>query len=179
MIYIVAIKFYISELEIEYKDDVTNRVKDSYYLIDVFKSTTLNKTFQSSHTTKLKSISFSLGVNENLNESGALSGDLDPVNGMYWTWQSGYINLKIEGESPSCSTRKNRFTFHIGGYKQPYQTLRKLRFPVNNTAAELVINIDVSKFMNAIDLKDTNSIMIPGEKVYSMMNTAVKMFSTD
>jgi len=43
------------------------------------------------------------------NVSGAMSNDLDATKGMYWSWQSGFINLKIEGKSASCKTRKINF----------------------------------------------------------------------
>ena len=56
-------------------------------------------------------LKFQLGIDSLTNVSGAMGGDLDPTKGMYWTWQSGYINMKIEGKSNSCKTRKNQFQF--------------------------------------------------------------------
>lgn len=37
------------------------------------------------------------GVDSILHQKGVFEGSLDPVHGMYWAWQSGYINLKIQG----------------------------------------------------------------------------------
>jgi len=51
------------------------------------------------------------------------TGVLDPAssmdNGMYWSWNSGYIFLKMEGESPAAPadpTGNRRFRYHIGGF---------------------------------------------------------------
>lgn len=38
---------------------------------------------------------------------------------MYWSWNSGYIFLKLEGTSPSAptdATGKNTFRYHIGSF---------------------------------------------------------------
>ena len=51
------------------------------------------------------------------------TGVLDPAssmdNGMYWSWNSGYIFFKMEGESPAAPadpTGNRKFRFHIGGF---------------------------------------------------------------
>jgi len=97
-----------------------------------------------------------------MNTSGALSGVLDPSNGMFWSWQSGYINFKIEGISPSCDTRKNKFQFHIGGYQEPHTTLRRLSFRLDNQTTQIDLNLDV--FFDTILLALENQVMIPGER---------------
>ena len=50
-------------------------------------------------------------------------GVLDPSNsmdnGMYWSWNSGYIFFKMEGNSkaaPEDPTGNRKFRFHIGGF---------------------------------------------------------------
>ena len=59
------------------------------------------------------SITFLLGVDSLLNVSGALGGDLDPTKGMYWAWNSGYINLKLEGSTPLSPYPKGVFELHL------------------------------------------------------------------
>lgn len=49
------------------------------------------------------------------------TGVLDPTflsgHGMYWSWNSGYIFLKIEGMSPVApDSLGNMFFYHIGGF---------------------------------------------------------------
>lgn len=54
---------------------------------------------------------------------GKRKGVLDPANsmdnGMYWGWNSGYIFLKMEGNSskaPVDPTGQRKFRYHIGGF---------------------------------------------------------------
>ena len=62
----------------------------------------------------MKRIYFQIGIDSLTNVSGDLDGDLDPALGMYWAWNSGYINMKLEGKSSSCKSVKKEFQFHIG-----------------------------------------------------------------
>ena len=104
-----SIKFYISDLEVNYFDNTKFKQKNSYHLIDISNPKSLRLNIDDSTEKEIKSIKFNIGIDSLANVSGALSGDLDLQNGMYWAWQSGYINMKIEGLSSSCKTRKNIF----------------------------------------------------------------------
>jgi len=172
-----TVKFYLTDFKFELANNTYHEINKSSYLIDVFNESTLFQSFEFPKNKKIKEVYFSLGVNGNLSESGALSGDLDPANGMYWAWQSGYVNIKIEGVSPSCPARKNKFTFHIGGFQEPFPTLRALRYPFNNNQKKLTLVVDIATFMDEVNLKDNHSVMIPGEEASGVANTAVKMFS--
>ncbi|MEC8457907.1 MAG: MbnP family protein [Bacteroidota bacterium] len=55
------------------------------------------------------------GVDSLLNYNGIHEGALDPINDMYWTWQTGYIHCKLEGYILNHTTKQN-FEYHIGGY---------------------------------------------------------------
>lgn len=171
------VKFYLTDFKVKLANNTFYKKKNSSYLVDVFDATTLTNYLDLSEIGLVKELCFSLGVRSDMSESGALSGALDAVNGMYWAWQSGYINMKIEGVSPSCPTRKNRFTYHIGGYKEPYATLRKLSFPVKKNQNKIIIELDLAAFINNIDLKENHSLMIPGERAFQLADKAIKMFS--
>jgi hypothetical protein len=177
-----AFKFYISKIEINYTDGTTFKEKNSYHLIDIQNED--SKTFAISRKEQktISKLVFSIGIDSTASVSGALSGDLDVQNGMYWAWQSGYINMKVEGKSKSCTTRKNAFQFHIGGYIKPYCALREVSINFNdnsNTSNEISIQVDVAKLFENIDLSDTNSIMIPGEKAMKLADQSVKMFAVE
>ena len=67
-------------------------------------------------------ISFIIGV-DSLRSTMDVSkrqGVLDPAqghDGMYWTWNSGYIFFKMEGTSPSApADQDHKFYYHVGGY---------------------------------------------------------------
>lgn len=78
-------------------------------------------------TTTLDSVTaivFSIGVDSLYTTNGVQSGDLDPMLGMFWTWNTGYIHLRLEGISDSAHAPAHRFTWDIGGYRPSQNTLR-------------------------------------------------------
>lgn len=172
-------KFYISNFEIEYHNKSIDREKNSYHLIDIENLKSLHFMIPKSKK-EISNINFNIGIDSTTSVSGALAGDLDVQNGMYWAWQSGYINMKVEGTSKSCKTRKNAFQFHIGGYLNPNYALRKVNFKFNsNSKNQIVVVIDLNKLFSEINLADTNSIMIPGEKAMKIADLSAKMFSIE
>ena len=50
-----------------------------------------------------------------------MDGDLDPVHGMYWTWQSGYIQFKLEGLLRD-SAGERKLELHLGGFEGENKT---------------------------------------------------------
>jgi hypothetical protein len=127
---------------------------------------------------EIKKIIFSVGVDSLASVSGALSGDLDPAKGMYWAWQSGYINMKIEGKSASCKTRKNQFQFHLGGYLKPYNALRTIALETKNTHT-INVAVDLANFFSEVSLSQINSVMIQGKRAMQLADTSVKMFTVE
>jgi hypothetical protein len=175
---ITQLKFYVSDFQVVFEDKSTFTDNKSH-LIDFEKPNSTIFPISKNYKKKIISLNFLIGVDSLTSVSGALSGDLDPSNGMYWAWQSGYVNMKIEGISNSCKTRKNSFNFHIGGYLQPYYALRKIEIPIYNFQNQINLTIDLEKFFNEIDLKETNSIMIPGTKAMELATLSTKMFNIE
>lgn len=170
------VKFYISGIEINYSDGTTFIEKESYHLINVedFNPFSISK----KENKEISKISFNIGIDSTASVSGALSGALDLQNGMYWTWQSGYINMKIEGKSNSCKTRKNAFQFHIGGYLKPNYALRKINI-ICNKKNQIDLVMDLSKLFEEIQLSQTNSIMIPGKEAMKIADLSIKTFAIE
>jgi hypothetical protein len=105
-----------------------------------------------------------------------MAGDLDPIKGMYWAWQSGYINMKLEGKSSSCKTRNNEFQFHIGGYLSPYYAIRKVALSYDKKATQINIGIDLYNFFANLNLAKTNSVMIPGTLAMELADYSKSLF---
>jgi len=174
---IETFRFYISNIKLQYSDATTFSESNSYHLIDIENPNSFNIPITKTSEKTISKVIFSVGIDSLASVSGAMSGDLDPTKGMYWAWQSGFINMKIEGKSSSCKTRKNAFQFHIGGYMKPNYAIRTIELkPVNSN---LEINVDVAELFKYINLKDNNSIMIPGEKAMELADKAVGMFSVN
>ena len=176
-----AFRFYVSDVAIHYADNSILKISGSH-LIDL-EFTKSQKIAAGVHSQKgIKRITFAVGVDSLASVSGALSGDLDPAKGMYWAWQSGYINMKIEGKSPSCKTRKNQFQFHIGGYLKPNNALRLVAAEIPKMEmrnSSIIVNVDLAKLADNIDLKTQNSITIPGKESMAIANLATKMFTAE
>jgi hypothetical protein len=85
------------------------------------------------------------------------------MKGMYWSWQSGFINFKLEGKSNICNTRNHVFQFHIGGYIFPYNTIQHIILPVQNKT-NINVKLNIKKLLSQIDLKNVNQVMSPSEK---------------
>lgn len=169
-------KCYISSIQIYYTDNTIFKQKASYHLLDLENPCSFLIPITRVNDKLISKVTFNIGIDSLTNTSGALNGDLDPINGMYWAWQSGYINLKIEGKSPSCKTRKNEFHFHIGGYRNPFTTMRKIELIYDKKANQINIGMDINKFFANIKLAETNSIMIPGELAMKLADYSTKLF---
>lgn len=172
---ISTFKCYVSNIEIQYADKTVFKQKNSHHLLDLENPKSLQIPITKKGDKIISKITFNIGIDSLTNTSGALDGDLDPTKGMYWAWQSGYINMKMEGKSPSCKTRKSEFQFHLGGYLQPYDAMRKKVINVNSNN-NINIGIDVSIFLTEINLAQTNSIMIPGKAAMDLTDISTKMF---
>lgn len=139
-------KYYMGKIRlIDEKDRVTT-TKD-YYLIKEEETETKTIELHNIPEGIYKSVSFIIGVDSIDNCSGAQSGALDPTKGMFWTWNTGYIFLKLEGNAKLSTSPGNIFEYHIGGFKQPNNCIRR----VNITFAEPVLISNKQK--NKIDLK--------------------------
>ncbi|MES2747954.1 MAG: MbnP family protein [Bacteroidota bacterium] len=174
---ISTFKCYISGLQLHYADQTVFTEPNSFHLLDGDAIETLSIPIVVDKSKEITKVVFNIGIDSTTSVSGALAGDLDPTKGMYWAWQSGYINMKLEGKSSSCKTRKNEFQFHIGGYKQPYYALRKIELFLINQ--KLLIAIDVAELFSEIQLSETNTIMIPGKKAMEIADKSLKMFKTE
>lgn len=179
---IETFKFYLSNIEIEFADKSKIKPKNNYHLINWDNPKSLSIPIAAKQNKVISKVTFNIGIDSTASVSGTLAGDLDPTNGMYWAWQSGYINMKIEGKSNSCKTRKNQFQFHLGGYLKPNYALRKIEIPIQkNQIQNGAINIiaDIGHLFSEISLKDTNSIMIPGKVAMEIADLSAKIFSVE
>lgn len=175
---ITSLKLYLSGIEFQHTDGSWSSKKDNFHLVDASDENSLQISFPKNKK-PISKIRFNIGIDSTTSVSGALSDDLDPTKGMYWAWQSGYINMKLEGTARRCKTRKNKFQFHIGGYAQPFYAMRTIEFPVKSSQNEIVLNINSAAFLDEIDLAETNTIMIPGEKGMKLADLSIKMFTIE
>ena len=177
-IQISKLRFYLTDFELFNTQDKRLPIPKSNYLIDAFNKQTLSFELHTHNQHNFSQITFKIGVDEKLHDAGAQSGDLDPIHGMYWAWQSGYINFKIEGKSPSCTTRKNKFQFHIGGYLKPFASTRSVALDISTTKDNvLIIDLDIATLFNFIELSSLSQVMIPGKEAIEIADILPALFS--
>jgi hypothetical protein len=182
--------FQISEFKcyvgnFRFNSDKSNLInsENQYYLLNAEDSISLHRDFNLSQISIIKSIDFTIGIDSITNVSGAMANDLDPTNGMFWAWNTGYINAKLSGNSNSCKTVHHAFEFHIGGYKHPFNTLRKIHLELTQPIVfvkwqgHLKIKINIAEWMKNIDLSKMNNVVEPSADAMFVADNYSKMFS--
>jgi len=142
-------KYYVSNIKLSKADGTTFLVPESYFLIDESKPASKLITVNDIPTGDYNKIEYTIGVDYARNFAGAQTGALDPVNGMFWTWNSGYIFVKLEGTSPQSTAANNALTFHIGGVVDPNNTIRTFAAAIN-AANPLRVRTDAKPDMHFI-----------------------------
>jgi hypothetical protein len=170
-----VLRYYITGIKLLSNGGNEFAEQDSYHLVDHSNEATTTITLNVPDNILWTQIQFNLGIDSATNTAGALTGDLDPIKGMYWAWQSGYINFKLEGRSSACPTRKNEFSFHLGGYLPPGYAIQQINRSLTRMN-EIDITFHLDKFLQGIDLEKQNSIMIPGREAVELAKKAAEAF---
>lgn len=152
---------------------------DGYRRIDTDDSTTLRVELNDVPPGTYDRVHFVLGVDSIDNMRGPQEGALDPMHGMYWTWATGYIFVKVEGTSARSPQPLHRIEYHIGGFRAPYNNLRRvecvLSMPLSTSAPTAMIEIDVGRLMSFIDPSITSSVTDPRSGA-AIVDRCVEMF---
>ena len=177
-------KFYISNLKLI--SNVEAAEKESYHLVD-FETPSSTEIVAELKKGIYSSIEFQVGVDSIRNVSGAQTGALDPLNGMFWTWNTGYIFAKLEGHSSTSPAPSQAFTYHIGGFKTGENAIRKvnLGFPSNSPVnvgrtSSIVIDVDLAQWfdgVHTISIAANPSIMTPGGVSLLIADNYATMFT--
>ncbi len=180
-------KYYISQVGVK-NSTVTVNEENSFHLIDESKPESMSFSFDAP-VGKYTTLNFMIGVDSLHNVSGAQTGALDPKNDMFWTWNSGYIMFKFEGNSPVSAQVNNKVEYHIGGYAGSNKVLKMISTKLpgdgmldikEGKVSELVIEADIDKWWQGPnDIKiETNAVsMTPGPLAKKFADNYVKIFS--
>ena len=116
------LNYYISNIVLTKEDGSTYTVpRDSSYFLIKEENPEQEAHLKDIPAGNYTAISFTLGVDSLKNTApvGERTGCLDPAGdgaGMYWTWNSGYIFLKMEGPADAATSGDKKFRYHIGGF---------------------------------------------------------------
>lgn len=171
-------RYYLSNFRFR-KSDGTNYTVPAdvnsdlgYFLIDEDNASSKNISIPNIPAGDYDAVEFLIGIDSLRNTSGAQTGSLDPANGMFWTWSTGYIFMMFEGNSPQSTAAGNKLQFHSGGFAAPANNLKKITLTFGGATATVRSNIspeihfitDVSEIFtnpNTINFATLNTAHMP------------------
>jgi len=175
VISISALKFYLSAFKLFRNNVVVYSDSIPAYLFDMENTTAIELNIPKS--VDYDELAFQLGIDSALTVSGNITGDLNPQKGMYWAWQSGYINFRIEGQVEHQNQQKEGFDFHLGGYKYPYNSSQLIKIKLNKVnQTNIGLKLDVANLLAYFNLNENKHLMSPGEKAVNFSKAISKSF---
>jgi hypothetical protein len=184
---ITMFRYYVSNFSLTTSSGTSVALPPQYFLVSEDSARSKNITLEEVPEGTYSSISFLIGVDSVRNFSGAQTGALDPLYGMFWTWNSGYVMAKLEGTSPVSTMPNNLIEFHIGGFKGPNNVLRtvQLNFPqpvqvTQNGQAPVKISADAYTWFNQpnpISFQQVASCHTAGAQAAAIADNYKTMFS--
>lgn len=172
---IETVRFYISDLQYFARGQQVTPVSETPLLIDAALPESCTATLELEKGRQIDEVRFTLGLDSLINVSGALGGDLDPTKGMYWAWQSGYINFKLEGTTAKCPARNHFFQYHLGGYRPPFQTVQSVA--VKGKATDhFIVEVDIAAFLDQIEVSEVYQVMSPNAEAVELSAKLPTMF---
>ena len=154
---VTTFNYFVSNLELTKEDGSKVKVPNSYYLIREADPKSLNVTLTGIPQANYTNITFTIGVDSLKSlapvaeRTGALDTGTYGTDNMYWSWNSGYIFVKLEGVSsavPVAMSSSQSYQYHIGGYGGGFNgsaktanNLRKVSLALGNTPAKVRANV--------------------------------------
>ena len=166
------LRWYISGVKLKQGIRTVFEDSEKARLLDAGDSGTLTFKMKLGETEAWDALVFNAGIDSQTNCSGALTGDLDPVKGMYWTWQSGYINTKIE----ALSMGGKEWQLHLGGYREPFACIRNMVLETPVDTAVLTVGLNLKLLMEKARKEQINRTMQPGKNAFDLSNEWAKGF---
>ena len=162
-IHISKCNVYLSNFKFYQNDKLAFTDTEKAYLIDLIDPIPLN--FEIPTQVKYNRVVFDVGIDSLTNVAGILTGALDPRNGMYWSWQSGYINFKIEGDIRSKNSKS--FQYHIGGYAVKLNALQTKSFDIS-AGNSYIFNFSIMPLLTNCHKNNLFELMSPQLKAVQM-----------
>lgn len=182
-------RFYAGRFAPVYSGTFTkSNISPLYHLID-FSDSSSTRFELDANEGSCNGIEFQVGIDSSDQVRGAQTGDLDPIKGMFWTWNSGYLTFKIEGYSPVSTQPAHVMAYHIGGYRYAYNTVWKVKLYSTNDATFMIsknhrmmveIGIDLDYFFDGttpLHIQETPSCTTTGELARKISGNFIGSFT--
>jgi hypothetical protein len=176
-------RYYVSNFSVVDDKGVSFKLPVDYFLVDEEDPASKKITLTIPDIT-ITGIRFLLGVDSIRNVSGVQTGALDPLKGMFWTWNSGYIMAKLEGTCESLMSAGHYFTYHVGGFRTGINTARIIDLPLPKSVNqnEIHITADINKWFKGnseLKIKETPVCHSPGALAVRIADNYSMMFSVN
>jgi hypothetical protein len=178
--------YYISNIKLTATDNSVYTETESYHLVKAEDAESMQFTLANVPAKNYSSITFMIGVDSARNMAGAQTGALDPSNGHFWSWNSGYIMAKLEGNSPQSTAVGNGILFHVGGFTGVNSVLKTVTLPLTINAnvsktitPKVFLKADVAEWFapNTVNFSTLNTIHMPGANAKIIADNYANMFS--
>jgi hypothetical protein len=150
---VTQLTYYISNVTLKTAEGTTKNLAN-YNLIEFTPGQNSEITLTNVPAGTYTSISYMVGVDNTANSTGSHTGDLDPSLGMYWTWNTGYVFIRLKGR---YTAQNNAYSFDIGGDNNQMAVSHSLlAHKISGTSATATIAFDLDKVFsgtNTYDLK--------------------------
>ena len=128
------------------------------WLLDLADSSSLDQHMSRPVNNK---ISVLFGVDSAIQVGGVGTGALDPLRGMYWTWQTGYVQWKMEG-AIRVDGVESPLELHLGGFDGATKAQAMLSdYLVYPTTNSVIAQWDLSPFIAQILDQKKYGVMSP------------------
>jgi endonuclease/exonuclease/phosphatase family metal-dependent hydrolase len=185
LLHVETLKCYVGHIELlDMNKQIIGKDSISYRLLDFSNRSSMNFSIPINNQ-KASYIRLTLGVDSVTNAAGVHCCALDTANGMYWSWQSGYIQFKLEGKEKDG----NALNLHLGGFSNEHMSsitdeipIRRLitngpLLPMNERSQGILVELDLSTFIKLVNTNQEYSLMSPSDHVQDYMRKLCASFS--
>lgn len=182
-------RYYISNVKLTAANNETYTEPESYHLIDHKADTSSFFVLKGVPDGSYNKITFLIGVDSLRNVSGAQNGALDPIHGMFWDWNTGYIMAMMEGKVLDGTALGKVLGLHIAGFNQSSSVLKQVTLTLPQPVVvnkekkpTIYIKSDAAEWFknpSIIDLKTTSLIMKTGFNAQIIAENYADMFTVD
>src|SRR5690606_21212291 len=102
------------------------------FLIDAEDPNTLVNLLKGIPAGTYTKVAVTLGVDSDHNVSGAHTGVVDPIHGLFWDWNTGYVMATLAGRTAQYTAPMNKLSFHLGGSTGPVSVVKYVTFDLPN-----------------------------------------------
>lgn len=169
-------KYYISNFKLKKSDGTWWTHPNSYFLVDLSNPSSKTLSLTNIPVGTYTEMSYVLGVDSTRNVSGAQTGVLSTSNGMFWSWNSGYIMIKAEGTSPQATS--GSFAYHLGGFSGTNNivTSKTAIFATENlnvtetSSGKVYLKLNPARLFHTFGSVSNGNVHMPGANAVTMAN---------